>query len=82
MDENFIGNKRAAKTMLPAVADGMLTKNFPFDIYTEASINLASDDKLIDLMLDAGFSSVFVGIETPSRESLAETQKIQKYTWI
>ncbi len=77
VDDNFIGNKKAAKTMLPAVADWMHAKNFPFDIYTEASINLASDDKLIDLMLDAGFSSVFVGIETPSRESLAETQKIQ-----
>ena len=77
VDDNFIGNKRAAKTMLPEVAGWMRAKNFPFDIYTEASINLASDDRLIDLMLDAGFSSVFIGIETPSRESLAETQKIQ-----
>ena len=77
VDDNFIGNKKAAKTMLPEVAKWMRAKKYPFDIYTEASINLAADDKLIDLMLDAGFSSVFVGIETPSQESLAETQKIQ-----
>ncbi len=77
VDDNFIGNKREAKAMLPAVADWMRTKDYPFDIYTEASINLAADDRLIELMLDAGFSSVFIGIETPSQESLAETQKIQ-----
>jgi radical SAM superfamily enzyme YgiQ (UPF0313 family) len=77
VDDNFIGNRRAAKTMLPAVADWMRAKNYPFDIYTEASIDLASDDQLIELMLDAGFSSTFIGIETPSQESLAETQKVQ-----
>ena len=77
VDDNFIGNKRAAKTMLPALAEWMNARNYPFDIYTEASINLAADDRLIGLMLQAGFSSVFVGIETPSQESLAETQKIQ-----
>jgi radical SAM superfamily enzyme YgiQ (UPF0313 family) len=77
VDDNFIGNKKAAKTMLPEVAEWMRAKQYPFDIYTEASINLAADDKLIDLMLDAGFSSVFVGIETPSQEALAETQKVQ-----
>jgi radical SAM superfamily enzyme YgiQ (UPF0313 family) len=77
VDDNFIGNKRAAKTMLPVLAEWMHNHDFPFDIYTEASINLASDDRLIELMLQAGFSSVFIGIETPSQESLAETQKIQ-----
>jgi radical SAM superfamily enzyme YgiQ (UPF0313 family) len=77
VDDNFIGNKRAAKTMLPALAEWMRVKDYPFDIYTEASIGLASDDQLIELMLQAGFSSVFIGIETPSQESLAETQKIQ-----
>ncbi len=77
VDDNFIGNKKAAKTMLPEVAEWMRVHKYPFDIYTEASINLAADDKLIDLMIDAGFSSVFVGIETPSQEALAETQKVQ-----
>ena len=77
VDDNFIGNKRAAKTMLPKLAEWMQARDYPFDIYTEASVNLASDDGLIELMLQAGFSSVFIGIETPSQESLAETQKVQ-----
>ena len=77
VDDNFIGNKRAAKLMLPELAAWMRTRNYPFDMYTEATINLAADDRLVQLMLEAGFSSVFIGIETPSQESLAETQKIQ-----
>jgi radical SAM superfamily enzyme YgiQ (UPF0313 family) len=77
VDDNFIGNKRAAKTMLPKLTEWMQARDYPFDIYTEASVNLASDDGLIELMLQAGFSSVFIGIETPSQESLAETQKVQ-----
>ena len=77
VDDNFIGNKRAAKHMLPMLAEWMRGKHYPFDMYTEASINLAADDRLIELMVQAGFSSVFIGIETPSQESLAETQKIQ-----
>jgi radical SAM superfamily enzyme YgiQ (UPF0313 family) len=77
VDDNFIGNKRAAKQMLPLLAEWMRARRFPFDMYTEASINLAADDRLIELMVQAGFSSVFIGLETPSQESLAETQKIQ-----
>lgn len=77
VDDNFIGNKRAAKLMLPRLAEWMQKHDFPFDLFTEASINLAADDRLIELMVHAGFSSVFIGIETPSQESLAETQKIQ-----
>jgi radical SAM superfamily enzyme YgiQ (UPF0313 family) len=77
VDDNFIGNKKAAKTMLPELANWMKQHDYPFDIYTEASINLAADDRLIELMVEAGFSSVFVGIETPSQEALAETQKVQ-----
>jgi radical SAM superfamily enzyme YgiQ (UPF0313 family) len=77
VDDNFIGNKRAAKLMLPQLAEWMQAHDFPFDLFTEASINLAADDRLIELMVQAGFSSVFIGIETPSQESLAETQKVQ-----
>jgi radical SAM superfamily enzyme YgiQ (UPF0313 family) len=77
VDDNFIGNKRAAKLMLPELAEWMRARNYPFDIYTEASVNLAADNRLIELMGLAGFTSVFIGIETPSQESLAETQKVQ-----
>lgn len=77
VDDNFIGNKAAAKRMLPVVAEWMRKNDYPFDLFTEASIDLASHDKLIGLMLEAGFSSVFIGIETPSRETLIASQKRQ-----
>lgn len=77
VDDNFIGNKRAAKKMLGVLADWMDEHDFPFDLYTEASVNLAADDELIRLMVLAGFSSVFLGLETPSKDSLAETHKVQ-----
>ncbi len=76
VDDNFVGNKRAAKEMLPVLAEWMHANDHPFDIYTEASIDLAADDQLIELMRRAGFSSVFVGIETPSEKALAETHKL------
>jgi radical SAM superfamily enzyme YgiQ (UPF0313 family) len=77
VDDNFIGNKGAAKTLLRALAAWMAARGHPFDLYTEASINLAQDEELMQLMVAAGFSQVFVGIETPSKEALRETHKLQ-----
>ncbi len=77
VDDNFIGNKKAVKQMLPELADWRRRTRAPLEFYTEASINLADDDRLVDLMTEAGFTSVFVGIESPSAESLKETKKLQ-----
>src|SRR5262249_58582991 len=77
VDDNFIGNKVEARRLLPALGSWMRAHGDPFDLYTEASVNLAADDALIDGMVDAGFSAVFLGIETPSAEALRETQKLQ-----
>lgn len=78
VDDNFIGNKRALKQeLLPAIMAWMQRRNYPFTFTTEASINLADDEPLMRLMVQAGFTSVFVGIETPEEESLAECAKIQ-----
>src|SRR5215831_1497846 len=77
VDDNFIGNKVEARRMLPAIGAWMRQHDDPFDLFTEASVNLASDDALIDAMVDAGFTAVFLGIETPSEEALRETQKLQ-----
>lgn len=77
VDDNFIGNKGAAKSLLRALRDWMVARGHPFDLYTEASINLAEDGELLDLMVAAGFSQVFIGIETPSKEALRETHKLQ-----
>jgi len=77
VDDNFIGNRRQLKEeILPALA--AWRRNKPEVVFnTEVSINLADDEELMRLMVEAGFSTVFVGIETPDEESLAECNKLQ-----
>ncbi len=76
-DDNFIGNKKQAKVLLRALAGWQRERGYPLQLYTEASINLADDAELIDLMAAANFRQVFIGIESPRRASLAETRKVQ-----
>lgn len=78
VDDNFIGNKRMVKhDLLPGLIQWGKSKNFPFNYITEASINLADDDILVDLMVQAGFNSAFIGIETVNESSLDECGKTQ-----
>jgi radical SAM superfamily enzyme YgiQ (UPF0313 family) len=77
VDDNFIGNKRDAQRLLTAVAAWQKERGYPFHIYTEASVNLAAMDDLMDTMVDAGFNMVFLGIETPTAAALAKTKKGQ-----
>ncbi len=77
VDDNFIGSKQAVKTdLLPALIAWRRGKR-GFVFYTEASINLADDPALMDLMVAAGFTKVFIGIETPDEQCLAECSKSQ-----
>lgn len=77
VDDNFIGNQRALKTeLLPALIEWR-QRHRAFSFYTEASINLADDEELMRRMVGAGFTQVFVGIETPEESSLAECNKRQ-----
>jgi radical SAM superfamily enzyme YgiQ (UPF0313 family) len=77
VDDNFIGNKREAKRLLPELQAWNEAHGQPFIYGTEASINLAEDAALMQQMVDCQFRWVFVGIETPSLESLTETMKYQ-----
>jgi radical SAM superfamily enzyme YgiQ (UPF0313 family) len=77
VDDNFIGNKKLVKEMLPVLASWNNNLAHPFTFYTEASLNLADDLELLQMMKDARFTRVFLGIETPIEESLKEAQKLQ-----
>ena len=77
VDDNFIGNKRAALALLPHVAEWQKERDYPFDLFTEASVNLARLEPLMDAMVEAGFSMTFLGIETPNPEALLRTKKKQ-----
>jgi len=77
VDDNFIGNKIKVKKMLPQIACWQKRRQYPFRLLTEASLNLADDEELMKLMIEAGFDKVFVGLETPNEESLAECNKLQ-----
>ncbi len=80
VDDNFIGNKKAVREVLPAVQRWQERHGWPFEFYTEASLNLAEDTALMKAMTAAGFWSVFIGIESPSTVSLEETGKSQNLT--
>ena len=77
VDDNFIGNKRNVKQLLPRITEWQERNGRPFTFITEASVNLADDDELLDGMRNAGFRRVFLGIETPEEEGLRSALKLQ-----
>ena len=77
VDDNFIGNKKNVRLLMPELAKWQKEHGYPFSLLTESSLNLADDDALLAHMRDAGFRRVFIGIETPVEESLHEAQKSQ-----
>jgi radical SAM superfamily enzyme YgiQ (UPF0313 family) len=77
VDDNFIGNKRNVKLLLQALKKWMAEHQYPFHFNTEASVDLAQDPELMQLMVECQFNAVFLGIETPDAESLQLTKKYQ-----
>ncbi len=77
VDDNFIGNKRDAMRLLPAVKEWQEARDFPFSLYTEASVNLVEIPEMLDAMNESGFNMVFLGIESPNDEALLSTSKGQ-----
>ena len=77
VDDNFIGNKPLARELLRALAAYQQEHRYEFRFGTEASLNLAQDEELMQLLRAANFRWVFIGIESPDAESLKETKKYQ-----
>ena len=77
VDDNFIGNKRNAKLLLPALKEWQIEHGYPFSLSTEASVDLAADEELMAMMAECRFDSVFLGIETPDEASLETAKKLQ-----
>jgi len=77
VDDNFIGNKKNVRQFMPDLIKWSRDHEYPFSYITEASVNLAEDDALLQMMEEAGFRRVFLGIETPVEESLIEAHKGQ-----
>ncbi len=78
VDDNFIGNKKKIKNnLLPAMKKWMQLHKYPFVFNIQSSINLADDEELLSSMVETGFTSTFIGIETPEEQCLLECNKMQ-----
>ncbi|HMK37522.1 MAG TPA: B12-binding domain-containing radical SAM protein [Desulfomonilaceae bacterium] len=77
VDDNFIGNPSRSKALLRKLVPWMEERGNPFEFSTQASVNLAAEPELLDLMVRAGFWKVFLGIETPDKDNLKEAKKFQ-----
>jgi len=77
VDDNLIGNKKAVKALLREIIVWQEARGFPLKFATEASIDLAEDEELLQLMVDANIDEVFIGIESPNEDALRETKKVQ-----
>jgi radical SAM superfamily enzyme YgiQ (UPF0313 family) len=77
VDDNFIGNKKRVRALLAAMVEWRDRTRPPMGFLTEASVNLADEEDLLELMVRSGFKKVFVGLETPVPESLEECSKVQ-----
>jgi len=77
VDDNFIGNKRDAMRLLPAIVAWQQERHYPFDLSTETSVNLIEIPGMLEAMVEAGFTMTFLGIESPNDAALENTVKKQ-----
>jgi hopanoid C-2 methylase len=77
VDDNFIGNRKAAREMLPHLVDWQKKHSYPMEFACEATLNIAKQDEILALMREASFVGIFVGIETPESDALTAIRKGQ-----
>jgi radical SAM superfamily enzyme YgiQ (UPF0313 family) len=75
VDDNFIGNRRAVRELLPVLIEWQKSRNYPFMFACEATLNLAKRPEILELMRQARFETVFCGIETPEPDALKAMAK-------
>lgn len=77
VDDNFIGNRKAALGLLKELVAWQQKNGYPLEFACEATLNLSEADEVLELMREAYFTTVFCGIETPEEEALNFIQKKQ-----
>jgi radical SAM superfamily enzyme YgiQ (UPF0313 family) len=77
VDDNFIGNRKAARDMLPHLVEWQKQRGYPMQFACEATLNIAKQDEILSLMREASFVGIFVGIETPEADALTAMRKGQ-----
>jgi radical SAM superfamily enzyme YgiQ (UPF0313 family) len=77
VDDNFIGNRKAARDMLPDLVEWQKKRGYPMQFACEATLNIAKQDEILSLMREASFVGIFVGIETPEADALKAMRKAQ-----
>jgi radical SAM superfamily enzyme YgiQ (UPF0313 family) len=75
VDDNFIGNRKAAKEMLPHLVEWQKRNHYPTMFACEATLNIAKQTEILELMKEANFVGMFVGIETPEADALSAMRK-------
>ena len=75
VDDNFIGNRKAAKEMLPHLVEWQKRRGYPVMFACEATLNIAKQTDILELMKEASFTGMFVGIETPEADALDAMRK-------
>jgi len=75
VDDNFIGNKKATREMLPHLIAWQKKNHYPLGFACEATLNIAKQTDILALMREAGFTGIFVGIETPEFDALVHMKK-------
>jgi len=75
VDDNFVGNRKAAKELLPHLVEWQKKNKYPVEFACEATLNMVRSPDLLEMMREASFWTVFCGIETPEKDALAAMKK-------